>query len=72
MNRFAQNLDASYAEHVDVEVEVLSDEQLTEWLLSADAPARTDAWIRLVDVLGRDGASHRWLAAFAAFDAAET
>ena len=72
MIRFSQVLETSYCAHVDVEVEVLSVERLTEWLISADVPARADAWSRLVDILGRDEASHRWLAAFAAFDAAET
>ena len=72
MNRCSQVHETSSRDPVDVKVEVLSDERLTEWLISADAPARADAWSRLVDVLGRDEASHRWLAAFAAFDAAET
>ena len=72
MNRVAHMPDASYSEHVDVEIEVLDDEQLTEWLISADTQARAAAWSRLVHVLGRDEASDRWLAAFAAFDAAET
>jgi hypothetical protein len=71
-NRAFQVLETSYCVPVDVEVEVLSDERLTEWLISADSSARADAWSRLVDVLGRDEASHRWLAAFAAFDAADT
>lgn len=55
-----------------VEVEVLSDQRLTEWLISADSSARADAWTRLVEALGRDEASRRWLTVFAAFDAAET
>jgi len=57
---------------VGVEVEVLSEKLLTEWLISADSSERADAWTRLVDALGRDEASRRWLAVFAASDAAET
>ena len=55
-----------------VEVEVVTDQQLTEWLIGADSERRADAWTRLVEALGRDEASRRWLTAFAAFDAAET
>lgn len=54
------------------EVEDLSDQRLAEWLLDADTSARADAWARLVEALGRHEASRRWLAAFAASDAAET
>jgi hypothetical protein len=55
-----------------LEVEDLSDQRLTEWLLGADSSARADAWARLVDALGSHEASRRWLAAFAASDATET
>ena len=54
------------------EVEDLSDQRLAEWLLDADSSARADAWARLVEAFGRHEASRRWLAAFAASDAAET
>jgi hypothetical protein len=53
-------------------VEDFSDERLTEWLRRADSSARVDAWVRLVEALGRHEASRRWLAVFAASDAAET
>jgi hypothetical protein len=53
-------------------VEGLSDQRLAEWLRCADSSARADAWSRLVEALGRHEASRRWLAAFAASDAAET
>ena len=62
----------SYCVAVGVEVEFLSDERLTEWLISASLSERSDAWTRLVEVLGSDEASRRWLAVFAASDAAET
>lgn len=62
----------SYGVRMGVEVEVLTDQQLTEWLIGADSERRADAWTRLVEALGRDEASRRWLTAFAAFDAAET
>jgi hypothetical protein len=55
-----------------IEVEDFSDERLAEWLRGADSSARVDAWARLVEALGRHEASRRWLAAFAASDAAET
>jgi hypothetical protein len=55
-----------------LKVEDLSDQRLAEWLLDADASARADAWARLVEALGRNESSRRWLAAFAASDAAET
>jgi hypothetical protein len=45
---------------------------LVEWLRGADSSARPDAWARLDEALGRHEASLRWLAAFAASDAAET
>jgi hypothetical protein len=54
------------------EVEDLSDQRLATWLLGAEESARADAWARLVAVLGAPEASRRWLAAFAASDAAET
>jgi hypothetical protein len=54
------------------EVEDLSEQRLATWLLCAEEPARADAWARLVAVLGAPEASRRWLAAFAASDAAET
>jgi hypothetical protein len=63
---------SSYYVPVGVEVEFLSDQRLTEWLISAGSSARADAWTRLVEVLGCDEASRRWLAVFAASDAAET
>ncbi len=52
--------------------EALSDQRLAEWLVDADSSARADAWARLVEAFGRHEASRRWLAAFAASDAAET
>jgi hypothetical protein len=55
-----------------VKVEDFSDERLTEWLRGANSSARVDAWARLVEALGRPEASRRWLAVFAASDAAET
>lgn len=63
---------SSYGVTVGIEVEDLSEQRLTEWLISADSSARVDAWTRLVDAFGRDEASRRWLAVFAASDAAET
>ncbi|MDX2378938.1 MAG: hypothetical protein QNM02_04180 [Acidimicrobiia bacterium] len=54
------------------EVEDFSDERLAEWLLGAELSDRADAWALLVEALGRQEASRRWLAAFAASDAAET
>jgi hypothetical protein len=53
-------------------VEDLSDQRLAEWLLDADPSARAGAWARLVEAFGRHEASRRWLADFAATDAAET
>jgi hypothetical protein len=63
---------ASYCVPMGFEVEDLSDQRLTAWLLSAEESARADAWVRLVAALGAPEASRRWLAAFAASDAAET
>lgn len=63
---------ASYRVIMRSEVEDLSDQRLAEWLLDADPSARADAWVRLVEAFGRHEASRRWLAAFAATDAAET
>jgi hypothetical protein len=63
---------SSYRVRMHVEVEALTDQRLTEWLIGADSSKRADAWTRLVETLGRDEASRRWLTAFAAFDAAET
>jgi hypothetical protein len=57
---------------MDFEVEDLSDRRLAKWLLGADESDRADAWARLVAALGAPEASRRWLAAFAASDAAET
>jgi hypothetical protein len=57
---------------MDVQVEALTEEPLTEWLIGAGPSERADAWSRLVHTLGRAEASRRWLASFAAFDAAET
>ena len=65
-------LETSYCAHVVVAVDVLSEERLTEWLISADSSARAAAWSRLLEVLGGQASSRRWLASFAAFDAAET
>jgi hypothetical protein len=55
-----------------LEVEDLSDQRLAEWLMDADSSARADTWACLVEASGRHEASRRWLAAFAASDAAET
>jgi hypothetical protein len=63
---------SSYHVPMRIEVEDFSDERLAEWLRGADSSARVDAWARLVEALGRHEASRRWLAAFAASDAAET
>jgi hypothetical protein len=57
---------------IGCEVDDLSDARLAEWLLGAELSARANAWERLVKGLGRSEASRRWLAAFAASDAADT
>ena len=67
-----QVLASSYRVPMCSEVEDLSDQRLAEWLLGAESSARADAWARLVDAFGWGEASRRWLAAFAASDAAET
>jgi hypothetical protein len=57
---------------MDFEIEDLSDRRLATWLLGAEESDRAVAWARLVAAFGAPEASRRWLAAFAASDAAET
>ena len=67
-----QALTSFYRVSMPFDVEDRSDQRLADWLLGADTSARVDAWAHLVETLGRREASRRWLAAFAASDAAET
>lgn len=57
---------------MDRPIDDLTTRGLTAWLTTADPATRADAWDRLVATVGADEASRRWLAAFAATDAAET
>ena len=57
---------------MDFEVDEFKDRRLAKWLLGAEKSDRADAWARLLAALGAPETSCRWLATFAASDAAET
>jgi hypothetical protein len=57
---------------MDFEIDDLSEGHLAKWLVEAEESDRAEVWARLVAEFGAAEASRRWLAAFAASDAAET